>query len=75
MTPFGTYLVPKGILLPASVLSSTWFSLLAAFVALNTIVYVALAVLKSLPKASLSRWSPRRYIRGETRNIHPDAPR
>lgn len=38
-----------GILLPESVLSSTWFALLATVVAFNTIVYVGLTLSKLVP--------------------------
>lgn len=38
-----------GILLPESVLSSTWFALLATVVAFNTIVYVGLTLSKLMP--------------------------
>ncbi len=71
MTPL---LAPLGILLPASVLQSDAFGLLAAFVALNTIVYLTLAVAKMLPKVYLSDYTGGRNRRRETRSIHPDAP-
>ena len=38
-----------GILLPESVLSSTWFAVLATVVAFNTIVYVGLTLSKLMP--------------------------
>ena len=44
MTP-----VPAGVLLPASTLHSTWFTLLATFVAFNTIIYVGLTLSKLIP--------------------------
>ncbi|GAB2973625.1 hypothetical protein [Nocardioides montaniterrae] len=66
--------VPLGVLLPASVLGSHWFGVLAAFVALNTVMYVALAIAKALPKEDPVALVPRRYRRGETRSIHPDGP-
>ena len=66
--------IPQGILLPADLLHSTWFGVLAAFVALNTILYVSLALYKAIPKAYPLEWLPRRYQRGETRSIHPDGP-
>lgn len=47
---------------------------LAAFIALNTIMYVALAVAKMLPKVHLSDWVHRRGRRSETRSIHPTIP-
>lgn len=63
-----------GILLPESVLDSHAFGVLSAFVALNTIMYVALAVSKVLPKVYLSDLVNRRGRRSETRSIHPDNP-
>lgn len=51
------------------------FDLLAAFVAVNTVMYVALAVAKAMPKVYPRDWVPRRYQRAETRSIHPDGPR
>jgi len=66
--------VPLGILLPEGFLRSEWFGLLAAFVAINTVAYVALAVAKVLPKVYLSDVVGRRYERAETRSIHPDGP-
>lgn len=62
-----------GILLPESVLSSGWFATLAAFVAINTVMYVTLAVAKTLPKVHFRDFFPRTYTRAETRSIHPDA--
>lgn len=40
---------PTGVLLPASTLNSTWFTLLATFVAFNTIIYVGLTLSKLIP--------------------------
>ncbi len=54
--------VVGGLLLPQSVLSSTWFSVLATVVAFNTLVYIGLTLSKlaPLPKpartASVRRW-------------------
>ena len=67
-------LVPLGILFSQDVLRSPAFQFLAAFVAVNTIMYVTLAVAKMLPKVNSSDWIPRGHRRGETRSIHPDAP-
>ncbi len=39
-----------GILLPSEVLTSGWFQALALFVALNTLVFAALALGKLVPK-------------------------
>ncbi|WP_435770831.1 hypothetical protein [Nocardioides sp. SYSU DS0651] len=68
-------LAPLGILLPEDVLRTEWFAVLAAFVALNTVMFVALAVAKALPKVYVRDWLPRKYARAETRSIHPDGPR
>lgn len=65
--------VPGGILLPHGLLESDVFATLAAFVAINTVMYVALAVAKILPKVYVSDWVRRRNERSETRGIHPDA--
>ncbi len=61
-------------ILPASVLESGWFSVLARFVAVNTILYVALSVFKIAPKLYLSDFVQRGGRRSETRSIHPDDP-
>jgi hypothetical protein len=68
---YGSELV-AGLLLPESVLSSLWFSVLAAFVAINTVMYVSLAVGKILPKIHPRDWLPRTYERAQTRSIYPD---
>ena len=61
-----------GILLPESVLQSHLFGVLTAFVALNTVMYVALAVAKILPKIYVSDWVSRSNTRSQTRSIYPD---
>ncbi|THV16183.1 hypothetical protein E9934_06985 [Nocardioides caeni] len=63
------------MLLPESLVRSHGFAVLAAFVAINTVVYVALSVAKALPKVYVRDHLPRTYHRAETRSIHPDAPR
>jgi Flp pilus assembly protein TadB len=70
-----TMLSSWGVLLPEGFLRSDWFAVLAAFVAINTIMYVALAVATMLPKLYVGDWVRRRYERAETRSIHPDGPR
>lgn len=50
-----------------------WFQGLSAFVAVNTVLYVTLAIIKTLPKAYLSDYVDRRDRRTETRSIHPNA--
>lgn len=66
--------VAWGVLLPESFLQSNWFGILAAFVALNTVMYLALAVAKTLPKMYVSDWVQRRNTRSQTRSIYPDGP-
>lgn len=63
-----------GILFPEALVRSHPFAILAAFVAINTVVYVALAIAKALPKIYVGDHLPRRYERAETRSIHPDGP-
>ncbi len=64
-----------GILFPQSLLHSELFGVLAAFVAINTMMYAALAIAKMCPKVYVADWLPRRNRRSETRSIHPgDAP-
>ena len=66
--------VPMGVLLPDSILRNEVIAVLAAFVAINTIVYVTLAVAKMLPKLYVRDWLSGRNRRSETRSINPDAP-
>ena len=66
--------VPMGVLLPDSILRNEVIAVLAAFVAINTIVYVTLAVAKMLPTLYVRDWLSGRNRRSETRSIHPDAP-
>jgi len=63
-----------GLLLPHETLFTDWFGTLAAFVAVNTVMYVTLAIFKIFPRLYLTDWLRRRNTRSETRNIHPDAP-
>lgn len=65
---------PLGIAFSESLLRSDQFAVLAAFVAINTIIYVALAVAKMLPKVYVRDYVASRYSRHETRSIHPDGP-
>ena len=64
--------VPSGLLFPESLLHSQWFAILATFVAINTVMYAALALAKVLPKLHPSDWIRTRNERSETRSIHPD---
>ena len=69
-----TGLLPMGILIGDGILHSEAVAVLAAFVAINTMVYVTLAVAKILPKIYVSDWIGPRNRRAETRSIDPDAP-
>jgi len=62
----------SGILLPEAVLHSHLFAVLAAFVAINTVMYVALALEKLLPKVYAADWIQRRNQRAQSRSIYPD---
>ncbi|MGO4473239.1 hypothetical protein AB4Y95_15030 [Arthrobacter sp. M-10] len=66
--------LPTGILFPEGILHSDWFAVLATFVAINTLMYGALAIAKILPKLHPGDWVRIRNQRSETRSIHPDAP-
>ena len=43
-------MIVSGILLPSTVLQSGWFQVLAAFVAINTLVYAGLSLAKLFPR-------------------------
>ena len=58
-------------ILPESVLHTGWFSVLAAFVALNTVMYVVLATATMLPKVHVGDWFTSRNRRTQNRSIHP----
>ena len=49
----------------------TILNVLAAFVAINTLMYVCLAILKMLPRIHLPKALQRPYSRSETRSIFP----
>lgn len=70
-----TLLSPLGILFPEALVRSHPFAILAAFVAINTVIYVALTVAKAMPKIYVGDYLPRRYERAETRSIYPDGSR
>lgn len=61
------------MILSESVLTSDWFAALAAFVAINTAIYVTLALVKTMPYIYFRDYMPRTYERSETRSIYPDA--
>ena len=58
--------------LPESVLQTGWFAVLAAFVAIHTVMYVVLATATMLPKVHVSDWFTSRDRRGRNRSIHPE---
>ena len=58
--------------LPGNIMHSPWFAALSMFVAINTVLYLTLAIIKLLPKAYLSDWVDQRNRRSETRSIYPD---
>ncbi|HEY3723745.1 MAG TPA: hypothetical protein VGN59_10350 [Acidimicrobiia bacterium] len=60
-------------LLPQSIMQTPWFAALSMFVAVNTVLYLTLAIIKLLPKAYLSDWVDQRNRRSESRSIYPDA--
>lgn len=61
----------SGLLLPESILHSDWFAVLAAFVAINTVMYAAMAIAHLLPKVYLSDWITSGNRRSDTRSIFP----
>jgi hypothetical protein len=65
--------VVGGILLPESIMHSQWYDVLAVFVAVNTVLYLTLSIIKLLPKAYLSDWVVQRNRRAESRSIYPDS--
>jgi hypothetical protein len=61
--------VVGGILLPVEVLQSEFFAVLATFVAINTLIYVTLAIAKMLPRIHPSDLVHRRDRRRLPRGI------
>jgi hypothetical protein len=61
------------ILLRESAMHSQWFNVLSMFVAVNTVLYLTLAIIKLLPKAYLSDWVNQRNRRKENRSIYPNS--
>ncbi|WBM81092.1 hypothetical protein KIV56_07605 [Cryobacterium breve] len=56
--------LPTGILLSDTILASEFFAVFSAFVGINTVIYVVLAVAKILPKIYVTDW-----VRGRNRRI------
>ena len=63
--------VIAGILLPESFLTTEFFQVLATFVAINTLLYLTLAVAKMLPRVHPTDLLNRRNRRREPRGIIP----
>lgn len=59
-------------ILPSDLMHTRWFAVLTTFVAVNTVLYLTLAIIKILPKAYVSDWIDRRNRRSETRSIYPE---
>jgi hypothetical protein len=74
MTTIDATAVRSGLILPQSILQSDLFAVFAAFVAINTVIYVVLAVLKILPRPHITDLLQWRNRRGETRSIYPNEP-
>ena len=66
--------MPTGFLVPESILDSEVFQVLATFVALNSLMYATLALLKVLPRGyAIFRFDGRNRRRAN-RSIYPDGP-
>jgi hypothetical protein len=63
--------LPTGALLPEPILQTNSFKILATFVALNTLMYATLAVLKVLPKGYALSLFNGFNRRAQNRSIHP----
>jgi hypothetical protein len=58
--------------LPENIMHTPGFAALSTFVAVNTVLYLTMAIIKLLPKAYLSDWIDQRNRRSESRSIYPD---
>ena len=76
MTPVAgmTGVLPTGLLISESILHTDGFKVLATFVALNTLMYATLALMKVLPKGYTLTWFSGRNRRAQSRSIYPDVP-
>jgi len=70
MTPAD--LLPAGFLIPESILDSGLFQVLATFVALNSLMYATLALLKVLPRGYAIFRFDGRNRRRQNRSIYPE---
>ncbi|CAB4331803.1 unannotated protein [freshwater metagenome] len=53
-------------------LQTTWFSVLASFVAINTMIYATISFISVLPRIYPTQWFSGRNTRSETRSIYPE---
>jgi hypothetical protein len=74
VSPIDATVIRSGLILPQSILQSDLFAIFAAFVAINTVIYVVLALLKILPRPHITDLLQWRNRRGETRSIYPHEP-
>lgn len=74
LTAVAHVVLPTGMLLPESTVHSEIFGVLAAFVAINTVMYSALAVAKMLPKIYPADWIGGRSRRTQSRSIFTESP-
>ena len=65
-------LYAHGLVFSEGVLHSEWFAVLAAFVAINTVMYCVLTIAKMLPKLYVADWVTSANRRTESRSIYPD---
>ena len=71
MLPLSRYhALPTGILLPDSDLATPFFAIFSAFVGINTVIYVVLAIAKILPRIYLTDWVGGRNRRATARSIY-----
>jgi hypothetical protein len=61
-----------GVIFSEALLHTQLFAVLAAFVAINTVMYCALTIAKVLPKLYLADWFTSSNRRTESRSIYPD---
>jgi hypothetical protein len=62
--------LPTGLLLDEALLQSAFVSVLASFVAVNTVIYATLAIIKLVPILRTSDFLPGRKRRSENRSIY-----
>lgn len=62
--------LPAGLVLPENVIHTEAFSVLATFVAINTLMYAALAVVKILPRLHRPAWMSDESRRARDRSIY-----